>query len=133
MEPAITSVLSSGVDLTLQHFQDIGWFGASPCIVTGVGDLPEPTGVALSMPRPNPTTRGAAVTFRLERPEYVRLTIVDVNGRLVRTVHEGLLPAGEHTRTWDGRTNGSLDAAAGFYLVSLRTSGGTATRRVVVQ
>jgi hypothetical protein len=85
-------------------------------------------GVFLAAPVPNPSSQGASVQFRLERPEYVRLSIVDVNGRAVRSLHEGMMPAGEHFTTWDGR-----DVSPGIYFVSLRTSAGIRTQRIVVQ
>src|SRR5215831_2407377 len=59
-------------------------------------------GVFLAVPSPNPTSRTANVSFRIDRPEYVRLSVVDLSGRKVATLHEGMLLAGEYTRMWDG-------------------------------
>ena len=223
MEPAITSSLSSIVDLTLDHFEDIGWFGTpAPCgavavemtffnaegrddgillrwklahpedaleveveradnaegswrlidvalgnegdLVTALDTSAEPgheylyrlqvldrsgsthimglasgrrsgtvaSGVILKSPYPNPTVHGATVEFRIPRPEYVRLAILDVTGRAIRTLHEGMMPAGAHVMTWDGLTRARLDATPGVYLVSLKTSEGVRTRRLAV-
>jgi hypothetical protein len=93
---------------------------------------PLASGVLLRAPYPNPTAHGATLGFRISRPEYVRLSIVDVNGRLIRTLHEGMLPAGEHVKRWDGLTASRTDAAPGVYLVNLRTSEGVRTRRLTV-
>ena len=89
-------------------------------------------GVFLSVPSPNPTSRAASVTFRIDRPEFVRLSIVDLSGRKVATLHEGMLLAGEYTRTWDAQANGSQKAAPGVYFVSLRTSRGVQTQRLAL-
>ena len=76
--------------------------------------------------------QGATVTFRIDRTEHVRLSITDVAGRRLRLVHEGSLPSGEHTLTWDGRTDGLERAAPGVYLITLETSSRVKTQRVVV-
>jgi len=86
----------------------------------------------LSAPSPNPSPRGAAVKFRLTRPGYVRLTISDAGGRLVRTLHSGMLLAGEYTREWDGMTEHSQIAPAGMYFVSLGTGEGRKSQRLSI-
>ena len=87
-------------------------------------------GLFLSRPSPNPTSRGAQVTFRLAQPEFVRLSVVDVGGRKIRTLHEGMMLAGDHTRTWDGRTDRSIQAGPGVYFITLQTSQGVKTERL---
>ena len=128
MEPALNPDLSSGVDLTIQQMHDIGWFIG----VTGVQDPGIVTDVFLGAPKPNPTALGSAVTFRIKRPEYVRLTVVDVSGRRIRSLQDGMLLAGEHTVTWDGRTELLSEAPAGVYVIALRTSEGVKTQRLVL-
>ena len=89
-------------------------------------------GVSLGSPRPNPAMHGTSVTFRIDHTEFVRLSISNVAGRTLRVLHEGSLPAGEHTMTWDGRTDGLDRATPGVYFVTLGTSAGYKTQRVVV-
>ena len=222
MEPAITNTLSSDVDLTLNAFQDIGWFGTpAPCGVTSVRlalfeaqgrddgillrwrfsdpadgssatveraasesgpwggtevDLgndgtnmtaldtaTEPgtdyyyrlrtvdrfgnvtpvgltsarrnviaAGLALGTPRPNPAVRGSSVTFRLDRSVPVRVSLSNVAGRTLRVLQEGVLPSGEHTVTWDGKTGTLERAAPGVYYFILRTPDGFKTQSIVV-
>jgi len=61
-----------------------------------------------------------------------RLEIFDVRGRRVRTVHAGVLEAGAHSRTWDGRTDGFRAAPAGVYFMVLHTAAGARSQRLVV-
>jgi hypothetical protein len=86
----------------------------------------------LSAPMPNPTIEGSLLSFGLERPEYVRLTVHDVKGRKVRTLHEGMMGEGHYTRHWDGLTDASSRASAGVYFINLHTSKGVQTQRVTV-
>ena len=71
---------------------------------------------------PNPAAGPADIAFSLPEAGAVRLSVVDVLGREVAVLADGVLPAGAHRRTWDG--------AAGTYVVRLETEGAVATRRV---
>ena len=128
MEPALNSGLSRDVDLTRQQMNDIGWFSDQ----VGVQDRVAGGDVALAAPRPNPSPGATAIFFRLARPEYVRLSILDVSGRRIRTIQEGMMVAGQHTRLWDGLTDGYERVPAGVYMVSLKTAEGVRTERLVV-
>lgn len=86
---------------------------------------------ALHAPSPNPTTTGTTLAFRLPRPEYVRLEIVDASGRRVRTLGDGLRAAGEHQVFWDG-TAGGRAVPAGLYFAVLRTPEGRRTQRIAL-
>lgn len=86
----------------------------------------------LAVPHPNPTAAGATMSFRIGQPEYVRLSILDATGRTVRTLHQGMMEAGDHNRSWDGRGERSGDVPAGVYFVRLQTSKGISTQRLAV-
>ncbi len=87
--------------------------------------------LAFGPPSPNPTPSGTALSFRLPRPEWVRLDIVDAGGRRVRTLEQGMLAPGEYQRWWDGRGDGRV-APPGLYFALLRTSDGVRTQRIAV-
>ena len=71
-------------------------------------------------PAPNPSN--GTVTFAITLPgeQDARVTILDVSGRRVATVHGGRLGPGEHAMRWDGRKDDGAPAAAGRYTVLLR-------------
>jgi flagellar hook assembly protein FlgD len=48
------------------------------------------------------------------------------------TLHEGELPAGPHSVTWDGRTRDGSMAASGTYWYQLRTPDGQTSRSMVL-
>ena len=101
-------------------------------LVSAQRSAPFTADVYFGAPTPNPSARGVSVKFRISQPEYVRLSVVDASGRVVRKVHEGMLSPGEYTRTWDGRSSGSQVVPAGVYFMSLRTSAGVRTHRVAI-
>jgi hypothetical protein len=61
-----------------------------------------------------------------------RLDVVDLNGRLVRNLFEGALPAGPHSRTWDGRDASGTPAGAGIYYIRFSNDQGSNSARVVL-
>ncbi len=78
-----------------------------------------PGNLALRSLAPNPCRASATVTFRLAREERVRLSVLDVSGRLVANLAEGTLPAGDHPIAWDARGRDGAELPAGLYLVRL--------------
>ncbi len=90
--------------------------------VTGVGDPPAPRALALGC-RPNPFNPSATLHFTLPAAGSARLAVHDMQGRLVRTLVAGALPAGEHAVRWDGRDQRGAPVASGMYLARLSAGG----------
>ena len=99
--------------------------------VHGVG-VPGSTSVlSLARLQPNPSHGARTVRFSLAAAGDVRLELLDVMGRRIRTLVDGVLPAGRHERTWDGLDARGSRAAAGLYFVRMRAGGRTFTERFV--
>jgi len=94
------------------------------------GSLPAPA--TLAPPAPNPFNPRTALSFTLAEAGPARLAVYDLQGRLVRRLHDGELAAGAHVRTWDGRGDGGRRLAGGPYLVRLDASGAPPQTRKVV-
>jgi hypothetical protein len=99
---------------------------------TGTADMDAtlPRELALSAPAPNPLRSSTVLRLALPRAARVTLTVLDAQGRRVRTLLAGAQPAGEHAITWDGRDDGGRRVADGIYLVRLACEGRVITRRV---
>jgi hypothetical protein len=96
-----------------------------------LGVEPRPGEWELASAAPNPFRDATTLTFALRRDGRVTLAVHDVRGRVVRTLASGERAAGRHVIAWDGRDEAGARVAPGVYLVALRTSAGTASRRVV--
>jgi hypothetical protein len=127
MEPFINSALSTDVDLTLQHFDDIGWFDPR---VSATPDAPAPT--ALGPNYPNPFNPSTTIAFRLAEAGTVDLRVFDVAGRLVRTLVSGRLDDGDHLVPWQGRDDAGRPVASGVYFYRLETGDFSESRRMVL-
>ena len=84
----------------------------------------------LGTPWPNPTADLATVPYTLFSPGRIRLEVLDVLGRTVRVLHDGVQDAGPHTASWNGHDASGRPVAAGTYLVRLEADGQSATARV---
>lgn len=88
--------------------------------------------LSLGMPKPNPAARSLGVTFTLPAEEAVSLLVFDIQGRVVRNLAGGVMPAGPHTATWDGRDEAGRQVGGGIYLLGLRAGGPMLVRRFVL-
>ena len=62
----------------------------------------------------------------------VRLRVFDVRGRMIRTLVDGLRPAGTNQATWDGRDNTGRRVASGTYYARLIADGQVSVRTLVL-
>lgn len=90
-----------------------------------------PNALSLAPVQPNPTSGSATIRFALPRDGNVRLQVVDIQGREVARLENGVRSAGEHSVVWNARSGGRT-AAAGLYLVRLEAEGRTLIRRMVL-
>jgi hypothetical protein len=126
MEPAISASLSSDVDLTRYHFEDIGWLPQTTDVAENYAVRLQLRGAA-----PNPFAASTAVRFELFRQEFVQLSIYDVAGRLVRHVTRRTMEPGSYAVLWDGRDESGRNVAPGVYFSVLRSGGVEETQRIV--
>ena len=115
-DPAGAQVITVNLDLT----DPTSAAGDAPMVFRVAGNYPNPF---------NPSTR---VMFSLATAGTATVDVLDLQGRVVRTLHQGHLPAGPSSLVWDGRDNQGRPAASGAYLARLRSSGLTATHKMVL-
>ena len=98
------------------------------------GDVPGSEGFALSLARAVPNPAKGAVTFRFSLPREGRatLTVYDQQGRTVRELVKGTLPAGEQTVNWNGRDDAGREVTPGVYFYRLQMAGRMLVQRVVM-
>ncbi len=90
------------------------------CPITSA-ESPEPEpGVVLLQNAPNPFRSTTAITYGLESPEFVELSVFDIAGRLVKRVYSGRREPGEYRETWDARDENGARVRDGVYFYRLR-------------
>lgn len=81
---------------------------------------------------PNPGPGPCTLTFTLARPEVVRIELVDVSGRRLRTLVDEPRGAGRHTVMWNGADGQGRALADGTYLVRFTAGSCRTTQKVLV-
>lgn len=95
------------------------------------GPVP-PAREPLQPPVPNPMSSSTSVQYSVARTGRVSLTVLDVNGRLVRRLLDGPRDAGSASVTWDGRGESGSRLGPGIYFIRFAAPGTLSTRRVVL-
>jgi hypothetical protein len=86
---------------------------------------------ALLQNMPNPFNPQTAIRFDSPTSRRVRLEIMDVSGRLVRTLWTQASP-GRNSVAWDGRNTTGQDVGSGVYVYRLTAPGFSAANRMVL-
>lgn len=81
---------------------------------------------------PNPFNPSTNVAFEIPRASDVRLTVLDVSGREVRTLAHRPYAAGFHSIRWDGCDTRGHAVESGVYLARLQAGGRTQSRRMTL-
>lgn len=99
--------------------------------VLAVDDAPVPARLGLRVAGDNPSTGVTRVMLELPRNSVARVAVLDVAGRVVRTLADDRLAAGRHSIAWDGRAADGTDVPAGLYYLRGEGDGEWATVRIV--
>lgn len=82
---------------------------------------------------PNPARTAAYTQLYLSRNKSVNASIVDASGRIVTTLHEGVMDAGQQILRWDGTSANASPVAAGIYTIRLDLEDTVLYRKILWQ
>ena len=105
-------------------------------LASSVGDdddgpmLPERITLAQNYPNPfNPTT---SISFTLNQAVQLELDIYNIAGQKVKTLTNGLYPAGDHTVNWDATNDDGGSVASGVYFYRLQSTTNEEVKKMVL-
>jgi len=116
---------SSGIIYDNVHFYVSGNISAVP-------EASVVAGAELGQNYPNPFNPMTRIDFSLEKAGMVDVSVFDLAGRRVATLHRGDLGVGDHQVTWNGKTSNGANAAAGQYRYVLKTANGQVARSMIL-
>jgi hypothetical protein len=104
----------------------VTWSGhVAPDPLSGLGENTETDLHQQFKVGPNPGQHHANLEFRLQDTGPITVAIFDVQGRRIRTLHEGDLSAGVHAISWDGLAAAGQKVSDGIYFALLETPQGS--------
>ena len=107
------------------------WSGyLTPATTTSVVPRPPSSEDLALEASPNPSRESTELSFTLDRKQRVTIGVFAVDGRRVRALQRGVLEAGQHHVTWDGRDDAGRLVANGVYFAGLETASGQTSRRI---
>jgi hypothetical protein len=114
-----------------------GHYNAADVTVTtgaavSVDGLAGPASIALHPAAPNPFDLQTTLSFSLPGEGHARLTVYDVQGRLVATLLDADRPAGRHSVVWNGRDQNARSVPAGLYFYRVEAGESAVTSRIVL-
>ncbi|MCK4306316.1 MAG: T9SS type A sorting domain-containing protein, partial [Candidatus Eisenbacteria sp.] len=113
------------------YIDDIEIFGLGTSADIGE-EVRQPVRLTLAPSSPNPFGNNTRISFALPETGQATLEVFDASGRLVRTLINGMLPAGSHTAVWRGADDARRPAPSGLYYCRLSTDEGMLKRAVVL-
>lgn len=94
--------------------------GGLNAYVSGINTFEESVSPINCMP--NPFVDETTFTITLKNSDFVRLTIYDVNGTLVKTLINKQLSAGTHSAQWNGSSGTNSELPSGLYFYRLESA-----------
>ncbi|MBN2172331.1 MAG: hypothetical protein JW819_13510 [Candidatus Krumholzibacteriota bacterium] len=101
-------------------------------VLTAAPGQSAPAALALLVNAPNPFNPGTRIVFELPAPGPTRLEVITCAGRRVAVLVDGVLPAGRHERTWQGRDDAGRLLPSGVYLYRLEAGDQVLTRKMTL-
>jgi len=91
-----------------------------------------PTTMTLDQNYPNPFNPTTSINFSIPTTGMVNLVVHDMTGREVATLHNGVLPAGNHVEMWNGLNAMGTQVPSGMYIYRLESSDGLQVRKMML-
>ncbi len=123
IQPVITSGIGASYGITVDPVPHVG---------VPSGNAPLRLQFELMPGYPNPFNPLATIEYSMTEPGLVRLGVYDTEGRLLATLVNEVMPAGEHSTTWDGRNAEGRAVASGVYLISLNVGGRVKAHKITL-
>ena len=100
--------------------------------MTTVGSTQLPQSFQMDDNYPNPFNGETHFDVHLPADGQHAILIYDVRGRLVRTLRDGMTPAGSYGYSWDGRDDSGAPVSTGVYLIVAQADRARQTMKVML-
>ena len=91
-----------------------------------------PTAYSLEQNYPNPFNPVTRIRYSIPELAYLKLSIYDINGILVKTLQDGNQSAGKYETVWDGKNSSGNKVGSGVYFYRIQANSFIQTRKMIL-
>lgn len=91
-----------------------------------------PDQISLNQNFPNPFNPSTTISVELDKETSGILVIYNINGQVVKTLHNGFISPGLTSFQWDGNDQAGLSMSGGIYIYRLLIDGYTQSQKMVL-
>ena len=91
-----------------------------------------PNSYDLSQNYPNPFNPSTKISYQLGKGEFVKLSIFDLNGNLIKNILDNKVNAGRGHVYWDGKNELGQNVSGGIYLYTIETPSFLKTKKMIL-
>ena len=104
---------------------------ANDPLLSGIADH-EPQKNLYAYAFPNPFADKVNISYTLEWPSDVSVSVYNLYGALVKTIHYGVQSTGPYTVEWDGTNSVGSELPSGMYFYKISAGGSTASGKLML-
>ena len=92
----------------------------------------QPERFSLNQNYPNPFNPVTTVSYILAEPEFVNLSVFDVNGNFIKNLISAKRGSGENIVNWNGKNDANENVAGGVYFYRIETKSYSSTKKMIL-
>lgn len=115
----------------LSQIDSITFFVSITAIKGEGSDRILPAKFSVTQNYPNPFNPSTKIQFQLPGAGKVRLTVYDINGRLIKEIFSGDKEAGKYTFEWNGQNSNGVQVSSGVYFYSVKYNNSLSTKKMI--
>ena len=96
------------------------------------GQIIVPNQLTLSQNYPNPFNPRTVIPYELLKIGFVKIDIIDITGRTIRSLLNGIQSSGSHEVIWNGKDNTGKHVASGTYFCRMITDASVISRKILL-
>ncbi|MDD2651360.1 MAG: T9SS type A sorting domain-containing protein, partial [Candidatus Cloacimonetes bacterium] len=81
---------------------------------------------------PNPFNPETNIAFSLSERGQINIDIYNIKGQLVKSLVNGIMPAGRHIALWNGKDDNNKSVSSGVYFYRMQSSEYSSTKKMLL-
>ena len=123
------------VTATIDHLSLWALADRSDALITGFDDEPLaklPNSFDLFQNYPNPFNPSTTIKYNLPKAGLVKVYIYNILGQKIRTLVNGVQPAGAYSMLWNGLSDAGIRVSSGVYIYRMEAPGFAKTMKMML-